>query len=226
MMPRAFSDKANEAGKNSSSRFHLANGLFHKPNRFLVIVAVGDVNEAKPDRKPVSLDEIENDIHRVIADILPGLIGRFSSPSESQSEIGPEAWGSTRKNRSWFLIWTISSSVCRLGFNPQTLSAGALSQAEDDIGSVLFDGVEKLALVKPNWEDDFFAPAASRQPADNFLRNVILKLAVGAKAVDEETHRNSIKIGQAIRSHVHLSQLREPVILRLVTPVHFASLLH
>jgi hypothetical protein len=68
------------------------------------------------------------------------------------------------------------------------LSAGALSQTEDDIGSVLFDGVEKLPLVKPNREDDFFAPASPRQPADNFLGNVILKLAVGAKAVDQEAH--------------------------------------
>jgi len=42
--------------------------------------------------------------------------------------------------------------------------------------------------VKPNREDDFFQSAASRQPADNFLRNVILKLAVGAKAVDQEAH--------------------------------------
>ena len=149
---------------------------------------MGDVNEAKPDRKPVSLYEIENNIHRVIADILPGLIGRFPLPSESQSEIGREAWGSTRKNRSRFLIWTISSSVCRLGFNPQALSAGALSQAENDIGPLLFDGVEKLPLVKPNREDDFFQSAASRQPADNFLGNVILKLAVGAKAVEQEAH--------------------------------------
>ena len=132
--------------------------------------------------------EIENDIHRVIADILPGLTGRFPLPSERQSEIGPEAWRSTHKNRSCFLIWTISPSVYRLALNPQVLSAGALSQAEDDIGSVLFDRVEKLPLVKPNREDEFFAPAASRQPADNFLRNVILKLAVGTKAVDEEAH--------------------------------------
>jgi hypothetical protein len=174
--------------KNSSSRFHLANGLFHKPNRLLVIIAVGNVNEAKPDGKPVSLYEIENDIHGVIADILPGLIGRFPLPPESQSEIGPEAWRSTRKNRSRFPIWTISPSVCRLGLNPQALSMGALSQAENDIGAVLFDGVEKLPLVKPNREDEFFAPAASRQPADNFLRDIILKLAVRAKAVDEEAH--------------------------------------
>jgi hypothetical protein len=174
--------------KNSSSRFHLANGFFHNSNRLLVVIAVRDVNEAKPDRKPVSLYEIENNIHRVIADILPGLIGRFSLPPESQSEIGPETWRSTRKNRSCFLIWTISPSVCRLRLNPQALSVGALSQAEDDIGSVLFDGVEKLPLVKPNREDDFFASASPRQPADNFLGNVILKLAVGPKAVDEEAH--------------------------------------
>jgi hypothetical protein len=136
----------------------------------------------------VSPYEIENDIHRVIADILPGLTGRFPLPSERQSEIGPEAWRSTRKNRSCFLIWTISPSVYRLALNPQALSVGALSQTEDDIGSVLFDRVEKLPLVKPNREDDFFASASPRQPAENFLGNVILKLAVRAKTVDEEAH--------------------------------------
>ena len=113
----------------------------------------------------MSLYEIENNIHRVIADILPCLVGRFPLPSESQSEIGPEAWRSTRKNRSCFVIWTISPSVYRLGLNPQALSVSALSQAEDDIGSVLFDGVEKLPLVKPNREDDFFASAASAATA-------------------------------------------------------------
>ena len=60
----------------------------------------------------------------------------------------------------------------------------ALSQAEDDIRSVFFDGVEKLPLVKPNREDDFFEPGAVRQPAENFLRDVIPELPVGAKAVD------------------------------------------
>jgi len=68
------------------------------------------------------------------------------------------------------------------------LVRGRTVQAEDDIGSVLFDGVEKLSLVKPNREDDFLASASPRQPTDNFLGNVILKLAVGAKAVDEEAH--------------------------------------
>jgi len=174
--------------KNSSSRFYLANGLFYKPKRLFVIIAVGNVNEAKPDRKLMSLYEIENNIHRIITDILSRLVGRFPLPSESQSEIGPEASRSTRKNRSCLVIWTISPSVCRLDLNPQTLSVSALSQAEDEIGSVLFDGVEKLPPVKPNREDDFFASASPRQPPDNFLGNVILKLAVRAKAVDEDAH--------------------------------------
>ena len=102
--------------------------------------------------------------------------------------MGPESSRSTGDNRSGLLIWTISPSVCRLRLNPHALSIGALSQAEDDIGSVLFDGVEKLALVKPDREDDFFTPAASWQLPQNFLRNVILKLPVGTKAVDKEAH--------------------------------------
>src|SRR5262245_5605166 len=113
--------------RTSSSRFYLSNGLFYKPNRLLVIVAVGDVNEAKPDRKLMALYEIEDNIHRIIADILSSLIGRFPPPSEVQSEMGLEAWRSTRTNRSCLAIWTISPSVCRLDLNPQALPAGALS---------------------------------------------------------------------------------------------------
>lgn len=161
-MPGAASDEANEPGrKTSGSCFYLANGLFYQPNRLLVIIAVGDVNEAKPDRKLMAFYESKNNIHRIITDILPCLVGRFPLPSESQSEMGPEAGRSTGKNRSCLVIWTISPSVCRLDLNPQALSVGALSQAEDEIGSVLFDGVEKLPPVKPNREDDFFEPVSS-----------------------------------------------------------------
>ena len=119
------------------------------------------MNEAKADREPMSLYEIENNIHRIITDILARLVGRFPLPSESQSETRLEAGRSTGKNRFCFAIWTISPSVYRLDFNPQALSVSALSQAEDEIGSVLFNGVEKLPFVKPNREDDFFEPVSS-----------------------------------------------------------------
>jgi hypothetical protein len=188
-MPWAVSGEANETGrKTSSSFFYLANGLFDKPNRLLAIVVVGDVNEAKADRKLMALYKIEDNIHRIIADILPCLVGRSPLPSESQSEISLEAWRSTRTNRSCFAIWTISSSVGRLNLNPQALSAGALSQAEDEIGSVLFDGVEELSSVKSNREDDFFESVLSRETPDNFLSNVILKMAVWTKAIDKDAH--------------------------------------
>ena len=74
-MPGAASDEANEPGrKTSGSCFYLANGLFYQPNRLLVIIAVGDVNEAKPDRKLMALYESKNNIHRIITDILPCLV--------------------------------------------------------------------------------------------------------------------------------------------------------
>jgi hypothetical protein len=109
----------------------------------------------------MSLYEIENNIHRIITDILACLVGRFPLPSESQSETGLEAWRSTGKNRSCLIIWTISSSVYRLDLNPQALSASALSQAENEIGAVPLDCVDKLSLVKPNCEDNFYKSASS-----------------------------------------------------------------
>jgi hypothetical protein len=65
---------------------------------------------------------------------------------------------------------------------------GALSQAKNDIGAMLFDGAEKLPLVKPDREDDFVLAAPPRQAPKDFFRNILSKLAVRAKAVDQETH--------------------------------------
>ena len=104
--------------------------------------------------------------------------------------MGPEPSRPALKNRFSFLGLAISPAVCRLRLDPQTASIDALSQAQNDIGSMLFDGAEKLALVKSNRKDDFFSPGLPGQAPENFFRNVILKLAVRAKAVDEETHSN------------------------------------
>jgi hypothetical protein len=67
-------DEAMLPENNSSRCFYLANGLFYKAHRLPVIIVVGDVNEAKADRKPMSLYEIENNIHRIITDILACLV--------------------------------------------------------------------------------------------------------------------------------------------------------
>ena len=107
------------------------------------------------------LYEIENNIHRIVTDIFPCLVGRFPLPAQSQSEIGLEAWRPTGKNRSCLVIGTISPSVCRLGLNPQAFPVRALSQAEDEIGSMLLDCVKKLRLVKLNRKDDFFVSLSS-----------------------------------------------------------------
>jgi hypothetical protein len=76
------------------------------------------------------------------------------------------------------------------GLNPQASTAGALSQTQDDIRIVRFDGVDELAFVKSNRKNDFLESAFARQLPKNFLSNVISKMAIGAKAVDKEAHRN------------------------------------
>ena len=119
------------------------------------------MNETKANGKPMSLYEIEDNIHGIIADILACLVGRFPLAAERRSKSGLEAWRPTGKNRSCLVIWTVAPSVYRLGFNPQAFSVRALSQTEDDIGSMLLDGVEKLRLAKFDREDDFLASGAA-----------------------------------------------------------------
>src|SRR5262245_52009600 len=126
-----------------------------------MIVAVRDVNEAKADRKSPPLYEIENNIHRIITDILTCLVGSSPLRAESQSEIRLEAWRSTGKNRSCPVIWAISPSVYRLGLNPQAFSLRALSEAEDVIRSMLRECPGELRLAKFNWTANCFASGSS-----------------------------------------------------------------
>ena len=154
-------DEATLPENNSCGCFYLANRLFYKAHRLSIIVAVRDVNEAKADRKSTPLYEIENNIHRIVTDILACLVGSSPLRAKSQSETRLEAWRSTGKNRSCPVIWAISPSVYRLGLNPQAFSVRALSEAEDEIGSMLLDCVKKLRLVKFNRKDDFFVSLSS-----------------------------------------------------------------
>ena len=52
--------------------------------------------------------------------------------------------------------------VYRLGFDPQTAAAGALPQAQDNVGFVLPDGLQELALVELDREDDPAKPMPLR----------------------------------------------------------------
>ena len=138
------------------SGLYLADGLFQNSDRLLVIVPVGNMNEAETDGKLTAPDEVENDIHRVIADILAGSLGPPCMPSEGQFEIGSESGGSTRANWSCRYVLMGSPFVCRLSLNPQALPARALSQAEDNIRPEVFDDTEELVPVKFNRKDDLF----------------------------------------------------------------------
>jgi hypothetical protein len=55
---------------------------------------------------------------------------------------------------------------------------------------VLFDGVDERTLVKPDRENDLFESPLPRKLPDDFLRDVILKLAIRAKTVNQQTHLN------------------------------------
>src|SRR5262249_21761640 len=154
-----------------------------------VVIAMGNVNEAIANRQVTSRYEIEHDIHGVVANVFPRVVGR--SPSESQLEIGSEPCRSARNNRFRLIAFFVSPFVRRLAFNPQTAAARALSQAQDHIRLVVFDGVDELAFVKSHREDDLLEAGSPRKLPEDLLGDVIFKLAIRAKAVDQQAHLNS-----------------------------------
>ena len=77
-------------------------------------------------------------------------------PSKGQFEIGSESGSTTHPNGSCGHVLMDSPFVCRLSLYPQALPTRALSQAEDNIRSGVFDDPEELIPVKSNREDDFF----------------------------------------------------------------------
>src|SRR5262245_25143554 len=111
LRPWAVPDEATLPENNSCGCFYLANRLFYKAHCLSIIVAVRDVNEAKADRKSTPLYEIENDIHRIITDILTCLVGSSPLRAESQSETRLEAWRSTAR-----IGLALSSGLFRLRF--------------------------------------------------------------------------------------------------------------
>jgi hypothetical protein len=179
------------------------------------------VNKSIANRQVTAVYEIEHEVHGVIANVFPRVVGR--SPSESQLEIGSEPWRSAGNNRPWLVAFFISPLVRRVAFNPQTAATGALSQAQDDIRLMLSDGVDELALVKSHREDDLFEAGSPGKLPEDLLGDVIFKLAIRAKAVDKQTHPSSNDQDQNLSS---LTQFRQPVILRFVTPIGLASLLY
>jgi hypothetical protein len=86
----------------------------------------------------------------------------------------------------------ISPPVQSPALNPQPPPARALSQAQHDIGIVCFEGTEELVPMKSHRENNLLEPASTRQLPENSPRNVIFELAVGAEAVDEEAHPDSV----------------------------------
>jgi hypothetical protein len=63
-----------------------------------------------------------------------------------------------------------------------------LTQAQNDFGFVLPDGIDELAPVKSYREDNFSELPPPGQPADDFFRDVVAKPAVGTEAVDQYAH--------------------------------------
>jgi hypothetical protein len=63
-----------------------------------------------------------------------------------------------------------------------------VTQAQDNFGIVLPDGIDELAPVKSYREDNFSELPPPRQPADDLFRYVVSESAIRAEAVDEYAH--------------------------------------
>jgi hypothetical protein len=66
-----------------------------------------------------------------------------------------------------------------------------LAQAKNYVGTKLFHGSGKLAFMKAHGKNDFLKPAPLGQRAHDFLSDVVMKLAIGAEAVNQDAHEFS-----------------------------------
>jgi len=148
------------------------------------------MNEAITDRKPASFQEIEDDVHGIVANIFPCVLRRSRVPSQIQFESGGESSRTIRGNPPCLLTFGIPPLVNRRGLNPQEAATRALAQAQDDIRVIRFDNVDELTPVKSDREDDFLKPASLRELSDNLLGDIIMEAEVRAKAVNEKMHEN------------------------------------
>jgi len=148
------------------------------------------MNEAITDRKPAPFQEIEDDVHGIVANIFPCVLRRSRLPSQIQFEIGGEPSRTIRGNPPCLLTFGIPPLVNRRGLNPQEAATRALAQAQDDIRVIRFDNVDELTPVKSDREDDFLKPASLRELSDNLLGDIIMEAEVRAKAVNEKMHEH------------------------------------
>src|SRR5438093_11130107 len=102
------------------------------------------MNEAITDRKPAPFQEIEDDVHGIVANIFPCVLRRSHLPSQIQFENGREPSRTIHDNPPYLLTFGIPPLVNRRGLNPQEAAARALAQAQNDIRVIRLDGVDKL----------------------------------------------------------------------------------
>ena len=148
-----------------------------------------DVQKSKPGAETAAPHIVENDIHGVVAYVLPRIARDSCRTTRLYLEVGEKTGRAARNNRFPSLVSVIAPSVDCPGLDSQTATLCALAQSQDHVGLMFLHGLQELALPKTNGKDDFSERAAPWEPLDNLLGDIFFELPVGPKAVDEEPHR-------------------------------------
>ena len=121
---------------------------------------MGNVNEAISNIRFLPLDKIEHDIHGIVADVVPGIARTARASSQKKAQVSRQPGRSPADDFFDPFFFTTTPSVDGARFDAQLPALGALAQAENYIGIMLFDRVDELSSMKAHRKDDFFQTTA------------------------------------------------------------------
>jgi len=75
----------------------------------------------------MALQEIDNDVHRIVANIITGIAGNSSSPAEIEIQIRREQLSATWYNRLCLIAFVIPSLIDRDRLDSQKPAFGTLT---------------------------------------------------------------------------------------------------
>jgi hypothetical protein len=139
-------------------------------------------------RWPPPQQVIEDDIHRIIADVLAGVSRKPARRAQIRSEIAKKLAGAAFFDRAQPVILAVAPPVKRDCFDAQARAAAALPQAQDQLRFVLVDGGNELGTLEFYRKNDFGETGARANRAQEVFRNVGEETAVRAEAVEQDAH--------------------------------------
>src|SRR6266511_1009713 len=132
-------------------------------------------------------DMIKHDVHRVVANII-SRVCRFSG---LQSDLDFESRAAMRRSIRGNPLWSMGCPHAfsirgrRFDFDPLPR---ALAQPEHGVRPISLYRLNKLLSIKAHRKNDFLELIRLRQLVDDLGANIIAKLSIRSKTVDQNTH--------------------------------------